>query len=282
MSPRRYGVLPRQGTLLVFTDLHGNAGDLRAVRRIFLARRQQLPETHLVLLGDLVHGPDDQTRELLPELYDYADESWAVVQGVVELRRRFPEHVHLVLGNHDWGHMGGPHPSRFHDDEVQHLERQLDRDQQQQLHRLFGEALLMLVAPCGLLLCHGSPDNGLRDLRQLEGLDLHPSSNSSTDAKVLRSILTAYGQQPDVTDRLLDTLSQELGLALGVVVHGHDRDEQGWFSEYHNQLCPVTFGAPDSMKRYLELDLSARYRTVEDLKEGKEILHLHPPGSGTP
>ena len=276
MSPRRYGVLPDRGTLLVFTDLHGNAGDLHAALEIFRRRLEQEPETHLVLLGDLVHGPDPRTRQEVPELYDYPDESWAVVQRVIDLLRSHPDHAHLVLGNHDWGHVGGPHTHRFHADEVRHLEQQLDRAQRQALGELFRAAALMLLAPCGVLLCHGAPDNSLRDLQQLEQLELTPSSNSPTEEHVLRTILTAYGQQPDVADRLLDTLGQELGLALRVVVHGHDRDEEGWFSEHHNQLCPVIFGALPHKKRYLKLDLAACYRTVEDLREDKEILLLHP------
>ncbi len=274
MSPRRYGVLPDRGTLLVFTDFHGNAADFGAACKIF-ARNEEDSQTHLVFLGDLVHGPDQETRELFPGLYDYPDRSREVVQEVMELRRRFPHRVHLVLGNHDWGHVGGPHPCRFHDDEVLFLEQQLDRAGQQALHRLFRSALLMLLAPCGVLLSHGSPDNSLRDLQQLEQLDLCPSANSDGDERMLRSILTSYGQQPDVTDRLLDTVGQQLGLDLGVVVHGHDRDEEGFFTEYHNQLCPVIFGALPHKKRYLRLDLSARYRTVEDLQEGKQILLLH-------
>ena len=278
MSPRRYAVLPGRGTLLVFSDLHGNAGDLRRARQLFLRQHQQDPETQMVLLGDLVHGPDEPTRALFPELYDYPDESWAVVQGVSELLRCYPERLRLVLGNHDWGHLGGPHTSRFHTDEVRHLERQLHGAQRRTLRELFGAAPLMLAAPCGVLLCHGSPDNSLRDLRQLERLDLRPEGNDPGAGQVLRSILTAYGQQPDVTDRLLDTLGRELGLRLSVVIHGHDRDEQGWFAEYHNQLCPVIFGAPNSHKRYLALDLSARYHTVEDFREGKEILRLHQRG----
>jgi hypothetical protein len=228
----------------------------------------------VVFLGDLVHGPDGRTRRDFPE-YDYEDRSWDVVSGVARLLAEHPEHAHLVLGNHDWGHVGGPHTCRFHADEVHFLEQQLTEQQRTTLHGLFETAPLMLLAPCGVLLSHGSPDNSLTALAQLEGLDLRPSANSVAGARVLGSILTSYGQQPDVTDRLLDTLSQELGLDLGVVVHGHDRDTDGWFAEFHNQLQPVIFGAPDENKRYLKLDLAARYRTVADIKEGVEILHLY-------
>ncbi len=267
-------MLPDHGTLLVFTDLHGNAADLARAEQIFHRRRREDPETHAVFLGDLVHGPDDMMLQDFPE-YDYEDRSRDVAQGVARLLAEHPGRVHLVLGNHDWGHVGGPHTCRFHEDEVRYLEQQLDGDQLQTLQRMFEAAPLMLLAPCGVLLSHGSPDNSLESLAQLEGLDLRLSSNSAAGARVLTSVLTSYGQQPDVTDRLLGTLSRETGLHLNVVVHGHDRDPDGWYSEFHNQLQTVIFGAPDHNKRYLELDLSARYRSVDDMKEGREIKHLH-------
>ena len=60
-----------------------------------------------------------------------------------------------------------------------------------------------------------------------------------------------------------------------MVIHGHDRDEAGFFVEGGNQLCPVLFGAPRGARRYLRLDLAASYRGPADLREGAEILHLH-------
>ena len=138
MSPRRYGVLPDRGTLLVFTDLHGNASDLAAAERIFARQRRQDPEAHAVFLGDLIHGPDLRARRDFPE-YDYEDRSWEVVSGVARLLAEHPDHAHLVLGNHDWGHIGGPHTSRFHQDEVRFLEQQLDEGQRMTLHGLFDD-----------------------------------------------------------------------------------------------------------------------------------------------
>jgi hypothetical protein len=52
---------------------------------------------------------------------------------------------------------------------------------------------------------------------------------------------------------------------------GHDRDENGYFTEGGNQVCPVIFGAPRHNKRFLVLDLEARYAGVESLREGIEI-----------
>jgi predicted phosphodiesterase len=272
---RRHRILPGEGTLLVSTDLHGNGQDFRALRELFLDRAAGRHDVHWVLLGDLVHAPDEQARAEEPTLYDYPDESWPIVEGVAELRRQWPDQVHLVLGNHDHGHIGGPRPAKFYADEVGYLESTLDEPKLARLRALFRSALLAVLAPCGVLLAHGSPDDSLKGLAQLDGLSLDPRENSRADAAILRSFLTSYGQQPQVTARLLRTLSAEVGFDLTVVVHGHDRDGEGWFCEGLNQLCPVIFGAARENKRYVELDLSARYETVADLRQGFEIRKLY-------
>ena len=60
-----------------------------------------------------------------------------------------------------------------------------------------------------------------------------------------------------------------------VVIHGHDRDEEGVFVEGGNQLCPVLFGARHENKRYGLLELSKPYGGVEGLREGHEIRRLY-------
>ena len=62
---------------------------------------------------------------------------------------------------------------------------------------------------------------------------------------------------------------------LTVVIQGHDRDESGWFTEGGNQLCPVIFGAPRANKRYVQIDLTARYPDVHALRDGEEIRRVH-------
>lgn len=125
-NPQRYLVLPARGTLLVNTDLHGNREDLQQLITIFERTLQADPETHWLILGDLVHGPSDEARQRQPELYDYPDESAALATQVTALQSRYPGRVHYVLGNHDYGHIGGPHTRKFHDDEVWRQSRALE------------------------------------------------------------------------------------------------------------------------------------------------------------
>lgn len=92
---------------------------------------------------------------------------------------------------------------------------------------------------------------------------------------MLRALLTAYGQTDDVTGAMLAAVSRRGGWDLRVVIHGHDRDEAGFFVEGETQLCPVIFGAPREAKRYVVLDLAGRYDGVTALRDGAEIRRLH-------
>jgi hypothetical protein len=78
----------------------------------------------------------------------------------------------------------------------------------------------------------------------------------------------------EVTERLLRAVSRG-GPEVRLVIHGHDKDEAGYFTEGGNQICPVLFGAPRQNKRYLLLDLAGSYRRVEDLREGVEVRRLY-------
>jgi hypothetical protein len=275
MTFRRHLVLPSRGRALVSTDLHGNADDFRKLRATFLTMRAEDPETHWIQLGDVVHAPDERARAENPALYDFPDESWAIVDGLRALMADDPSHVHFVLGNHDYGHIGGMRTDKFHPDEVAHLESTLDDAQRAALKDLFRGALLAVVAPCGALMCHGSPDDRLGALADLDRIELPPAKDDQIGPVILRSWLTAYGQPPHVTSRLLAKISRDADAPITFVVHGHDRDESGFYVEGENQICPVIFGAPRANKRCLVLDLSARYGNVRELRDGAEIVRIH-------
>lgn len=270
---RRHLVLPTHGAALVSTDLHGNLDDFRALEQTFAALG---PDAHWVILGDLVHAPDPASRRDEPALYDYDDGSMAIVDGVIAAQRAAPGRVHLVLGNHDHGHVGGPHPRKFYGDEVEALESTLSPAERDRLRGLFGAALLAVVAPCGALLTHGSPDASLVDLAELDLPSLALGALDGRQRGILRALLTSYGQTDEVCREMLAAVSRRGGWDLRVVIHGHDRDEAGFFVEGETQLCPVIFGAPRAAKRCVLLDLAARYDSAASLRDGAEIRRLHP------
>lgn len=267
---RRWILLPSSGRLIVNTDLHGNLEDFEAMERRF----RDHPGAHWLILGDVVHGPDEEGRRMNPALYDYEDRSGELVDRIAALRAAHPDRLHLVLGNHDHGHVGGPPVGKFHLDEVATLESRLAPDAIARLKALFREAALAAVAPCGLFFSHGSPSL-LESLDELDRLPLEVKQADRRAQKVLYDLLTSYGQREEATTAFLERMSRSAGFPLSVVVHGHDRDESGWFADGTNQLQAVIFGAPKANKRYLEIDLAKHYRSAADLRDGIEIRRLH-------
>lgn len=267
----RHRILPSHGRLLVSTDLHGNLDDFRALEAVF----QREPATHWVVLGDVVHGPNAESRADRPDLYDYDDASAVIVHDLLALRAAHPDHVHFVLGNHDHAHVGGPRTGKFHKDEAATLEAGLAPAAIADLHALFESALLAVAAPNGVLLTHGSPDDALVSLADLDDMSLDMAQMTPVQARVVHTLLGSYGQPAATCAKMLAQVSSSSGLDLRVVVHGHDRSEDGFFYEGGNQVCPVLFGALRETKRYVLLDLSARYERAEDLRDGVELLRLH-------
>lgn len=274
---KRYLHIEGPGVLLVNTDVHGNGSDFRRMEAIFREEYARLPSTYWVILGDIVHGPDPQTQDEVPELYGYPDESAWIARRVCELQEEFPERVFFVLGNHDYAHIGGKKTSKFYPDEADALENTMSSESISQMHTLFQNALLAVSTSCGVLLTHGSPNDSLRSLEALDGVALPPDPGDSECHAWLKGLLYSYGQNPKVTERMLSQVSSELMKRgqppLTVVLHGHDRDEEGVFLEGHNQICPVIFGAPRSHKRYTKLDLSDYYTKASSALEAVKFLY---------
>lgn len=272
--PQRWKKLPAQGQLMVVTDIHGHGDDFRRIRELYLHYRHTNPDTHLVILGDVVHGPNPDFRPLF-EGQDgyYPDESGAIVMGILDLQAAYPDEVHYVLGNHDYGHVGGPHTRKYYHDEVDQLESQLSKVERDAMQTLFRQALLGIVAPCGLFLSHGAPNDRLESLDVLNQINFPPDETYLDD--VLYSFLNSYGQPGEVAANFLKMISATTGIPVHILIHGHDTDPNGYFTEYGNQLCPVIATAPRLKKRYLLLDLAAHYTHVGDIRDGYEILCLY-------
>jgi|GEM_PF-1733515 len=275
---KRHLHLCGQGVLLVNTDLHGNGDDFRQMRQLFYQERERGLPVYWVLLGDLVHGPDPLTQKEMPELYGYADESAWIVQEVCSLLERFPDEVFFVLGNHDYAHIGGRATRKFYPDEAAHLESTMSSHAIQKMHDLFQNAFLGVTTTCGVMLAHGSPDGALKALHDLDNIPLPCPENQMYFQEILSGFLESYGQRGEVTSELLARLSswEKLsGTPLRWLIHGHDKDESGWFTEGGNQLCPVLFGAPNKDKRYLRIELEKYNHSLDELLDEDTLRFLH-------
>jgi hypothetical protein len=269
--------LPDHGRLLVATDLQGNLRDFDRIADLFRAAIVETEgDAHLLFTGDLIHGPHLEPNEWPDFLGEYyRDESAAVVWGLESLRARFPNRVHAILGNHEHGHIGGPHTAKFAMDEVILLESIIGPEASQHLQAVFKHFPLVAVAPCGVVFTHGAPAAAIESIDEVFAANVqeitveHPPDIFSVP--VIGPLLWARSAPPAVARKFLAAMGGK------VAIFGHDVIPEGYERIGDEQMIVSTsFGVPDANKVYLDIDLGTTYRSVHDLKEGREILPLYP------
>ncbi len=268
--------LPNRGRLLVCTDLQGCLRDFDRIAELFQEAQQEHRDAHLLFTGDLIHGPhlaEEEWPEFLGEYY--RDASGEVIAAYEELAATFPNRVHALVGNHEHGHMGGPHTAKFAADEVVLLERLLGPEGSHRLRRVLDTFSLVAIAPCGAVFTHGAPAARIDSIEDLEGADLSGHSYASPldvlDTPIVGKILWARSAASAEARRFLRALGGTIS------IYGHDVIPEGYERIGDEQMVVSTsFGVFDANKVYVQLDLGARYQTVHDLRVGQEILPLYP------
>src|SRR5215470_8830619 len=161
--------LPARGRLLVATDLQGHLRDFERLADLLAAAVVETDgDAHLLLTGDLIHGPryaEDVWPDFLGDYYH--DDSPAVIDGFISLRQRYPGRVHALLGNHEHAHIGGPHTAKFAEDEVAALNEVLGDAGAARLREILIELPLVALAPCGLVFTHGAPAADIRSVEDV-------------------------------------------------------------------------------------------------------------------
>jgi hypothetical protein len=268
----------RAGRLMVTADLHGNWEDFVRLRGLFHAANERGEDPVWVSVGDWVHGPSADRPPVLSRsgelLYDYPDRSADIVRALFSLMDRYPDRVVSICGNHELAHIGGPRTRKFHDDEAAFLEAQLRPEEVRELRARFAcWPIAVRVPACGVVITHGAMAPGFAHPEQLERIR-YGVPNPLAD-EVLASAMTWYGFSPGQDTTLLERMRDPGGPAYHLIVHGHDREEQGYARTGERALLLCTsFGALRTRKAYLWLDLRRRYEALDELQEGEEIRLL--------
>ncbi len=268
--------LPDHGRLIVCTDLQGCLRDFSRITEIFEDEREGDGDAHILFTGDLIHGPHIEEEEWPDFLGEYyRDASGEVIIAYAELAAAHPGRVHALVGNHEHGHMGGPHTAKFAADEVLLLERILGPEQSAEMRAVFDTFSLAAISPCGAVFTHGAPAARIDSIADVENADLSGQAYASPldvlDTPVVGKILWARSAAPTEARRFLRALGGTIS------IYGHDVIPEGFERIGDEQMVVSTsFGVFDANKVYVSLDLGARYRSVHDLRIGHEILPLYP------
>lgn len=269
--------LPDHGRLLVCTDLQGCLRDFQRFVQIFeQALADHHGDAHVLFTGDLIHGPHIDPEDWPDFLGEYyRDASGEVMMSFAELSARYPGRVHALLGNHEHGHIGGPHTAKFAADEVALLEQILGPAATARMRTIIQTFALAAVTRCGAVFTHGAPAAQIDSITELEAADLSGASYASPldvlDTPVVGKILWARSATDAEAQRFLRAMSGTIS------IYGHDVIPEGYEVSGDTQMVVSTsFGLFDTNKVYVSLDLGAKYRVIHDLRVGHEVLPLYP------
>ena len=276
MSVRRYGkvlVYPGQGRLMFVTDFHGQIEDFQRVVARFTARLERGEDVYLLFAGDFVHGP-------VPGMISgwlRRDESVAILGALIPLMEAHPDRVHSLLGNHEHGHIGGKRTQKFYrklDDDVSVLEDRLGPEASAVARRLFASFSLLALTPCGVMFTHAAPN---LDPEQ-SGL-LHKVMTARydrTDPVVMSLLWPRTVAEPARMEAVFEALRFK-GIRPRIAAYGHEIAPQGIDATDHQQIVvSSSFAVADRYKTFLDLDLSAKYAKIGDLRPGVELVRLYP------
>ena len=233
-------------------------------------------DAHLLFTGDLIHGPHIDPEDWPDFLGEYyRDASGEVMIAYAGLAAQYPGRVHALLGNHEHGHIGGPHTAKFAADEVALLEQILGPAATSRMRGIIHTFALAAVSRCGAVFTHGAPAAQIDALAELEAVDLSGAHLASPldvlDTPIVGKILWARSATDAEARRFLRAMNGTMA------IYGHDVIPEGYEMIGDAQMVVSTsFGVFDTNKIYISLDLGAKYRNIRDLRVGDEILPLYP------
>ncbi|MFC1707123.1 metallophosphoesterase [Planctomycetota bacterium] len=274
-------IYPSRGRLMFATDFHGQLEDFRQVVGQYHARREQGEDLYLLFAGDFVHGPRYDAATFPEHLGDFHPDDTAAILQELEALLEHDHRVSSLLGNHEHGHVGGPHTQKFHrdPDEVEHLEGVLGKDRALRMRDLFRSLSLVALAPCGVIFLHGAPNvrtAGFADVAGavLDGYEQH-SLQELYSVPVVGELLWSKGADPEVAEAFLGRMAYE-SIQPRVAVYGHDVIREGYWKVAHNQLVVSTsFGLRRPHKTLCEVDLAGSYRSTDDFRPGHELYPVY-------
>jgi hypothetical protein len=233
-------------------------------------------DAHLIFTGDLIHGPHIDPEDWPDFLGEYyRDASGEVMIAYAGLAAQYPGRVHALLGNHEHGHIGGPHTAKFAADEVALLEQILGPSGTARMRGIIHTFALAAVARCGAVFTHGAPAAVIESIADLENADLSGAHYASPldvlDTPIVGKVLWARSATEAEAKRFLRAMGGTMA------IYGHDVIPEGFEKVGDEQIVVSTsFGLFDTNKVYVSLDLAGKYRGVQDLRIGHELLPLYP------
>lgn len=258
------------GDLIVVSDLHGNLRDFLRVISIF----EKSGDACLLFLGDLFHGPFLSPQDWAPhvdKLGDYYyDQSPALFRAFLYLRRKYPDRVRAILGNHEHAHIGGPRVAKFTPDEAATFESCLTGSERRALADDVRSWPWMVGSACGISFTHGSPPPTSFDEERLN-LESPVVSNPQVWAKpgasMLSELLWRRFSPPDDIEAFLGSFNSLCASPQFVVTYGHEPSPEGYQIQHPTLFnLSSSFAMRREKKTYLSLSLEENYQSAYEVE----------------
>jgi len=245
--------LPADGSLIITGDIHGHRRNFERI--VAFADLAENPNRHVVLQEIIHGGPEDAEGGCL---------SYKLLFDVVRYKLRFPDRVHIIMGNHD--------TAFINNSEVMKNGKEMNRAMHLALEREFREASSdvelairqflfsqPLAVRCDnrIWVSHSLPGDRFVDKFDQQILDKQLKIND-----VVRpgsAYLLTWGRKH--SQALLDKMARLFDVDIFIL--GHQWQEEGWCQAGKNLII---IASDHDHGCFLSIDLVKSY-TVEELFE---------------
>jgi len=244
--------------VMVAGDLHGNRANFK-----LLARRAALkehPRRHLVV-QELVHGG--------PRSASGGDRSHLLVERACELKLRYPERVHILLGNHELAEWTGRRIGKRGQDMnlmfrmgLAHAYGSGAIQVDAALKTYYASLPVVIRTANRIGLSHSVPPPGALSHTPLGALAHRASDGQIRKGGLIYAICWSRGYTQRRVDRFAEWLDVDL------LVTGHEPSPDGWSCPNRRQLIVDCCRSPAAYVRFE----TGRRLTIDELLDRVEIL----------
>jgi hypothetical protein len=218
--------LPAEGSLIATGDIHGHRRNFQRI--VAFADLQNHPKRHL-LLQEIIHGgPQDTNGGCL---------SYKLLFEAIDLKIKFPNRVHLIMGNHDTAFITGSKIMKNGKEMNRAIYLALENEFKQKSTDiisamkdfLFSQPLAIRCEN-RILLSHSLPSD--RFVKKFNQQVLHQQLKTSDIKKPGSVYLLTWGRKQ--SQQLLDDMATLFDVDIFIL--GHQPQQQGWSKAGNNSI----------------------------------------------
>lgn len=212
--------LPSNATVIVAGDLHGNRRNFE--RLLKAADLESNPDNHLILQEIIHGGPEDEQGGCL---------SYQLLLDAVALKVKFPDRVHMIMGNHDTAFISHSEVMKNGKEMNDSMRSALKRDYKEyaedidlEIARVLFAQPLAVRCPNGIMISHSLPAGRFIDKFDPEILDKKLKVNDIVRPGSAYIWTWGRHQKKEIIKKLAKMLSVD------IFIVGHQPQEQGFDS----------------------------------------------------